>query len=106
MSINAVNTLEILVPPGAAALLEGCIARAAGQLRATTGCIAYDLVRGVGQPSLWILSGYWASQDDMDAHLAGDELEGLVQLLVRYSAHLHFATFSNLSAGSGHDGFR
>lgn len=96
MGINAVSTLEISIPEGSENVMAQCLAGYAKCLRELPGCIAYGVTQSAKSPQLWVLSGFWETQADMDRHFSSLGLSELVNRLGRPAISLQFGSFSQI----------
>lgn len=94
MTITAVNTLEIQISPEADSQLEQRLMGHVARIQNMQGCLGYALIRSCGQDDRWILSGYWASVEEMTAHFCSSPMTEIVSSLIESRANLTFASFT------------
>lgn len=63
-------------------------------LSSTTPCVAYTFTASKDDDASWIVSGYWQSETQMQAHFSHPELTGFMDLLSSGAiSHIQFNSF-------------
>jgi len=81
MLVSAINTVEIHATQGRAREVGTRVPQILDVLNSTTPCIAYTLTPGKNDDAAWIVSGYWQSESQMQAHFSHPELTGFMDML-------------------------
>jgi len=82
MLVSAINTVEIDAAQGRCSEIGARIARMLDVLNSSTSCIAYTSTPNNADETCWIVSGYWETEADMEAHFSHPELNGFMELLL------------------------
>jgi quinol monooxygenase YgiN len=94
MLVSAINTVEIHATQGRSSEVGARVPRMLEVLNSTTPCVAYTLTPGKNDDPSWIVSGYWQSESQMQAHFAHPELTGFMELLNSGAiSHIQFNSF-------------
>jgi len=94
MLVSAINTVEIHATHGRSSEVGTRVPRILDVLQRTTPCVAYTLTPGKNDDASWIVSGYWQSASQMQAHFSHPELNGFMELLNSGAiSHLQFNSF-------------
>ncbi|MFJ3485259.1 antibiotic biosynthesis monooxygenase [Pseudomonas sp. NPDC090202] len=81
MLVSAINTVEIRAAQGRASEVGVRLSRMLDVLNSSTPCTAYTLTSCQHDDCAWIVSGYWPSEAQMQAHFSHPELNGFMALL-------------------------
>jgi len=65
--------------PGREEELGKRMAALIGPTREEPGCIAYDLLRSIDDPAVWILLEKWRSRIDLDEHIRSAHLQAFLR---------------------------
>ncbi|MFY1663093.1 antibiotic biosynthesis monooxygenase [Pseudomonas sp. Pseu.R1] len=94
MLVSAINTVEIHAASGRCSEISAGITRMLDVLNNSTPCIAYTLTPNNADATSWIVSGYWRSEAEMQAHFSHPELDGFMTLLLSGAiSRLQFNSF-------------
>jgi quinol monooxygenase YgiN len=94
MLVSAINTVEIHASQGRSNEVGMRVPRMLEVLNSTTPCVAYTLTPEKNDDASWIVSGYWQSESQMQAHFSHPELTGFMELLHSGAiCHLQFNSF-------------
>jgi quinol monooxygenase YgiN len=81
MLITAINTVEIDAAPGRAGEVCTKLPHIVHALLNGTECVSYVVADSRTTENAWIVSGYWKSEREMQAHFDHPELAGFMDLL-------------------------
>lgn len=81
MFIAATNTVTVHAAPGQAGAVGALLRSMIAALRDSSGCLAYTAVESHCTSDLWIVTGYWSTQSDMDNHFHNPAQEKYADLL-------------------------
>jgi quinol monooxygenase YgiN len=81
MLIAAINTVEIDAAPGRAGEVRTKLPVIVHALLGSTGCIGYSVADNHAIENSWIVSGFWQSESQMQAHFDSPELVGFMSML-------------------------
>jgi quinol monooxygenase YgiN len=91
MIIAATNTVTIHTAPDQAFTVGAILNEMIYALRKSQGCIAYTAIKSHCEPSLWIITGHWLTQIDMENHFHDPAQEKYADLLsCRYIRSIEF----------------
>lgn len=94
MLVSAINTVEIHAAQGRASEVGMRVPRMLDVLSSTTPCVAYTFTASKHDDASWIVSGYWRSEGQMQAHFSHPELTGFMELLSSGAiSHIQFNSF-------------
>ncbi|WP_346831199.1 antibiotic biosynthesis monooxygenase [Pseudomonas abietaniphila] len=94
MLVSAINTVEIHAAQGRASEVGMRVPRMLDVLSSTTPCVAYTFTASKHDDASWIVSGYWQSETQMQAHFSHPELTGFMDLLSSGAiSHIQFNSF-------------
>jgi quinol monooxygenase YgiN len=103
MTIESVNTIEIRLIEPQGIDFEDNLKRCIDRLQLFTGCLGYVLNRSEKENTLWLLSGYWESVEEMTHSFDSVAMAQLINFLIEADSSLKFATFRpHVSASHGH----
>lgn len=68
MFIAASNTVTIHAAPGQVDAVGVMLHDMIGSLRDSSGCLSYTAVQSHCNSNLWIVTGHWLTQSDMESH--------------------------------------
>jgi quinol monooxygenase YgiN len=104
MLVTAINTVEIHATHGRRSEVDARVPRILDVLNSTTPCIAYTLTASKACDASWIISGYWQSEAQMQAHFSHPELSGFMELLSCGAiSHIQFNSFITEPSGVSPD---
>lgn len=81
MFIAATNTITIHSAPGQVNAVGVLLLEMICSLRDSSGCLAYTAVQSHYKPNLWIVTGHWLTQLDMERHFHNPAQEKYAELL-------------------------
>lgn len=81
MFISAINTVIIHAVPHQAVAVGAMLSDIIYALQNSPGCLAYTAIKSHCKPDLWIVTGHWLSQLDMDDHFHNPAQEKYADLL-------------------------
>ncbi|WP_062389122.1 putative quinol monooxygenase [Pseudomonas abietaniphila] len=94
MLVSAINTVEIHATQGRSSEVGARVPRMLEVLNSTTPCVAYTFTASKHDDASWIVSGYWRSEGQMQAHFSHPELTGFMELLSSGAiSHIQFNSF-------------
>lgn len=94
MLVSAINTVEIHATQGRSSEVGTRVPRMLEVLNSTTPCVAYTFTASKHDDASWIVSGYWRSEGQMQAHFSHPELTGFMELLSSgVISHIQFNSF-------------
>ncbi|SEP67422.1 Quinol monooxygenase YgiN [Pseudomonas sp. NFACC02] len=94
MLVSAINTVEIHATQGRSSEVGTRVPRMLEVLNSTTPCVAYTFTASKHDDASWIVSGYWRSEGQMQAHFSHPELTGFMELLSSGAiSHIQFNSF-------------
>jgi quinol monooxygenase YgiN len=94
MPVSAINTVEIHAAQGRSSEVGRRVPRMLDVLNSTTPCVAYTFTASKNDDASWIVSGYWQSETQMQAHFSHPELTGFMELLWSGAiSHIQFNSF-------------
>lgn len=96
MCINAISTVEISIQSGTDIALEQYLADYVRSFRDLPGCIAYGVTQSAKSPHLWVLSGFWETQEAMVRHFSSVDIDQLIGALGRPVTSLQFGSFTKV----------
>ena len=95
MFIVATNTVTIRAVPGRADAVGVLLREMLCALRECSGCLSYAAVQSHCEPNLWIVTGHWLTQPDMENHFHSPVQEQYAYLLncesvrsIEFNSHL------------------
>lgn len=103
MHINAINTLEVRFIEEPDVFFERRLQVCRARFEAEVGCLGFAIHRSSSEPFGWLLTGYWASSEQMTAHFCSDTMSELVSTLVGLRANLGFASFTKILSETSSD---
>lgn len=94
MLVSAINTVEIHATQGRSREVGERVTHMLDVLNSTTQCIAYTLTVDNSHADHWIVSGYWPSFAQMQAHFSHPQLNGFMELVFSGAiSRIHFNSF-------------
>jgi quinol monooxygenase YgiN len=68
----------ITAKAGSEAVVESALKELTEASRGDKGCLGYELFASAGSPGTFITIEKWASQEDIDAHMAGEHIAKVI----------------------------
>ncbi|CAM3059569.1 hypothetical protein BZK31_12030 [Pseudomonas floridensis] len=94
MAITSINTLEISFSERPDHHIETVLLNHIEQLKQSPGCLSYSLSQRMTGPTCWIVTGYWANENQMFDHFCQGAMTTFIDRLIEAEANLSFARFS------------